>query len=173
MSKFILFFIILFFATTNFFAQNANDYFNQSAEFYLKNQSKIALSHLEKGLEKYPSSQKLKALKKLLEQRNKKQKKEDEKENSSKQENKPDQKNEMESQKQNGENKGEKGSGSNNEQLNQDKNKPQRNNNGEFGTEKSNYNQILKALQKQEKSIQRRLLRNKTRAEAKRNEKDW
>lgn len=174
MRGFFITFLLLIYAV-NSFAQDANDYFNESAEFYLKNQSKTAIYHLEKGLEKFPSNKKLKALKNLLDQKeqNQKQKKEDKKNNSEQKNQQPEQENPSESNQQDGINKGEKGEGSSNEQLNRDENQSQRNANDDSGREKSNYNHILKALQQREKEIQQRLLRGKTRAEAKRNEKDW
>lgn len=74
-------------------AQNADDFFNSGAQFYISNNIPAALEKTESGLKLYPDNMKLKKLEELLKQRQRQQNQKQKQQNQSQQQNSSSRKN--------------------------------------------------------------------------------
>ena len=161
-------------------AQSAADYFNDSAFSYINSQNDDALTKVDEGLKKYPSDKKLQELKKKIqEQKDYDSQKGDNQDKSSQDQNSKQDPEENDSPQksgqQDGRNEGQEGSGSSNEDPLNAEGKENAQNNRDQGQrlQQQRYDQILKAIENQEQSTQRRLMMGKTKSQLGRKQKDW
>ena len=161
-------------------AQQVEDYFVSSANFYLQDNTELALKTVGKGLDKFPNDPKLMELKKKIEEQqdSDKQKgkdKEGEEEQENSKQNPEDNDGQQESGQEDGRNRGEEGTGSSDENPLNARGEEESENLRDQGErlQKQRYDNILKALENQEQETQRRLMLGKSKSKLGRKQKDW
>jgi hypothetical protein len=146
---------------------SAESYFNEAAKMYVVNNSKAALEIVNDGLNKYPSDKKLNELKKKLEEKkdNKNKDKKDDKKDGNK--DKKDNKDGKDKDKK--DDKGDKDKGKNdNKPGNQGQPKPM-----PGGISKQRTENLLDAVNNEEKKIQDKVNAQKVKGKPVQTEKDW
>lgn len=164
----IIFFVLFSFSVNG--QNSAQNYFNEAAKKYVLNNTTAALDIVNEGLSKYPSDKKLNALKKKLEEKKEKDK---DKDKNKKQDKKEDKK-EKEDDK--GKDKDEKGKNNpknpnkNKDEKPQDDGKPKPK---PGGIPQQRVENLLDAVNNQEKQVQEKVKVNKVKGKPVQVEKDW
>ncbi|MCK0199903.1 hypothetical protein [Ornithobacterium rhinotracheale] len=153
------------------YAQTSEEYFVSSANLFLQNKNSEALSRVTEGLEKFPDSKKLQALKQKLEQQQKDDKEQQENPDKDQQQKKDNPEKDKGDQK--GENNGEQGKGQNDQMPQAPEQEEKPNGSPQDFLEKERQANRLKVLQEQEKMTKRRMMMGESRAKAGRKSKDW
>lgn len=159
------------------FSQNAKDYFVASASAYVNSKNDEALTIVNQGLTKFPEDSKLTELKKKLEQQKQEQQKNKQDEGKNKDENqkqKDKDQSQQKSKQENGKNQGQEGSGNSPEDVKNQKGEADNEfENSGIDWDKKRKENLLKALESEEKKTQRRLLMNDSKSKMASKQKDW
>lgn len=171
------YFFLLIIISINTKAQTAKEYFVGAANLYINSKNSESLKKVDEGLVKYPKDEKLRKLKDKLKQKQQDDKREGEQENGNKSAQNNKQKGEEKDTpsnagKENGEDNGKKGTGESNLTPEEKKGREGAQESAR-NLEKSRYDNILKALEKQEQNTQRQLMMGRTQLKAGSKEKDW